>query len=268
MVQFHDRVWGPDVSSWQGDVDWRAVKADGASFGITKITEGTNYVNPYAAAEWAEMGQMGLVRVQYHYARPAKLSATEEAAFFLTNRLPLAVGDIVALDLEVDSRDGLFTNGAYWASSWIDTVKNALGFTPMLYCNGGILRDPNQGFIAHEKMGQEVGLWLAAWGEVLPSAVPPWDTVALWQFTNSGRVPGIDGFVDLNIFNGTLEQMRKYGMPAPAGNGGDMGGNPDTADLHTKLKDIGDRIDKCQFDLSELRHDAWALADRFKDKEA
>lgn len=213
MVRFSDRVWGPDVSSWQGVVDWNAVRQDGASFGITKITEGVNYVNPYAKDNWQGMADNKLVRVQYHYARVSQNSYGNEAEFFLRNMLPVDSGDIVALDLEMDSRDPRFIHSANWADGWLKRIADELGFQPMLYCNAGILRDPDQGFITHSEMGEKTGLWLAAWDEVFPAAVAPWQTVALWQFTNSGIVPGIAGAVDLNIFNGTLETMKKYGSP-------------------------------------------------------
>jgi len=216
MVQFHDRVWGPDVSSWQGAVDWKAVKADGASFGITKVTEGISYVNPTAAPNWQGMKDAGLARVQYHYARPARLSASEESDFFLLRMLPCEPGDIIALDLETDTRDGPFTNGAYWANSWLGKVAVQTGIRPMLYCNGGILADANQRFQDFTAMGSTYGLWLASWQEVFPKAYLPWEIVALWQFTNSAKVQGIDGFVDCNIFNGTLDQMRMYGKVKPA----------------------------------------------------
>jgi len=261
MVQFRDRVWGPDVSSWQGDVDWSAVKKDGASFGITKITEGVDYVNPFAKGEWGEMGRLGLERVQYHYARPVRNSASDEALWFLANMLPLSPGDIIALDLETDSRDGEFSNGAHWANGWFTAVRASMHFEPMLYCNSGIIRDPKQRFQDFPEMGQRNGLWLAAWNEVLPNAPAPWEIVALWQFTNAGQVPGIAGSVDLNIFNGTLETMRKYG--APASGGIDPPSNPDLSDLYSRLSGIGNKAHDLAEELGKIVNEAWDLARRF-----
>lgn len=266
MVQFHDRIWGPDVSSWQGDVDWKTVHNDGASFGITKATEGISYVNPYAAAEWEEMGNEFKCRVQYHYARPVKNAATDEAAFFLANVLPLKEGDIIALDLETDSRDGPFTNGAYWANRWMESVEARVGFPPMLYCNGGIIRDPSQRFMDLPDIGQHNGLWLASWQEVFPAAVKPWDTVALWQFTNSGNVPGIGGFVDLNIFNGTLETMLRYGKPAEVSGGNPPSSGGGTDELYSQLSQMGNRLHDLSGELADLMNQAWQLAQQFGGK--
>ncbi len=61
-----------------------------------------------------------------------------------------------------------------------------------------------------------------------PQAPPDWDRVTLWQYTDKLRVPGINGPVDGDLFNGTLEELRKLGMP-------------DTTDT-TKIKEECDRI--------------------------
>lgn len=220
-VDLKDKVWGPDVASWQGTVDWQAVKNAGASFGITKSTEGVNYVNPRATLAWQGMDAAGLVSIQYHYARPAINSARAEADWFLQNALYLGEGDSVALDIEPTVGDPPITNGALWARTWVDIVSQKLGFQPFIYSNPSFIRE--QGFSEFTPLGKNNGLWLASWQESIPQAPPPWSTVALWQFSASGRVSGIQGDVDLNIFNGTVEQLSRYGM----GGGQDTGGNPD-----------------------------------------
>ena len=264
VMQFHDRVWGPDVSSWQGEVDWQAVKNDGASFGITKISEGIDYKNPYASRAWDAMGNVGMVRIQYHYARPGRYSASEEAAWFLSTMLPTEnVGDCIALDLEYDQRDNPFVNGAYYAKNWLEAVSDKMGFMPLLYCNGGIIGDASQRFANFPELGKNVGLWLASWQEVFPKAPPPWDTVALWQFTNSGRVPGIDGFVDLNIFNGTLEQLKKYGYGGPVADPPSSGGEK-PSNLMQRLKDVADGLANVAHELEMLRDEARLIAGEFR----
>jgi lysozyme len=251
MVQFHDRVWGPDVSSWQGDVDWMAVKDDGAAFAITKATEGVSYVNPFANATWAGMRTAGLIRVQYHYARPVINLAAKEADYFLEHMLALSPGDIVALDLETDQRDGPFADGvAYWALEWLTSVQASVGFAPMLYCNGGILSDPSSKFAELPEMGKRNGLWLASWGEVFPKAYAPWGAVALWQFTNSGRVPGIAGLVDLNIFNGDAQTMMKYGKPEGKSNG-DMFAGWDEAEFRHRIAGLISAVGYMGGDLAD-----------------
>ena len=54
-------------------------------------------------------------------------------------------------------------------------------------------------------------LWLAAYQASQPPPPAPWETVSIWQFTDTGAVPGISGAVDLNRFNGTREQLLALG---------------------------------------------------------
>ena len=53
---------GLDVSSWQGNVDWATVAANGARFAFVKATEGTSYVNPYFTQQYVGAFDVGLVR--------------------------------------------------------------------------------------------------------------------------------------------------------------------------------------------------------------
>src|SRR5262245_24710768 len=61
---------GIDVSHWQGAIDWAQVKASGRAFAIAKATEGTTFVDPSFAANWAGMKQQGVVRSAYHFFHP------------------------------------------------------------------------------------------------------------------------------------------------------------------------------------------------------
>jgi hypothetical protein len=50
---------GPDVSSYQGVINWGQVKAHGAGFAMAKATEGITYKDKYFAANWAGMEASG-----------------------------------------------------------------------------------------------------------------------------------------------------------------------------------------------------------------
>src|SRR4029079_12948946 len=62
---------GLDASSWQGNVDWPTVVANGGQFAYVKATESTTYVNPYFAQQYGGAYQAGLLRGAYHFAPPA-----------------------------------------------------------------------------------------------------------------------------------------------------------------------------------------------------
>ena len=73
---------GLDVSSWQGNVDWAAVAANGARFAFVKATEGTSYVNPYFAQQYGGAYDVGLVRGAYHFGLPDRSTGAAQAQWF------------------------------------------------------------------------------------------------------------------------------------------------------------------------------------------
>lgn len=76
---------GIDVSSWQGDVDWSAAKADGIDFVYTKATEGTYYQNPYFSQQYEGAYDEGIIRGAYHFAIPNDSSGATQADYFAEN---------------------------------------------------------------------------------------------------------------------------------------------------------------------------------------
>src|SRR5699024_12500027 len=63
-------------------------------------------------------------------------------------------------------------------------------------------------------------LWLAAYQNHVPEPVGGWNQLTFWQRSDAGRVPGVNGPVDLNLFNGTESQLTDF----VAGNNVDLGG--------------------------------------------
>lgn len=202
-------IAGIDCSSWQGSaIDWNAVYAAGYVFALIKATEGTTYVNPDFQAQWQSASAAGLVPFAYHFALPDQNRPQDEAAFFLDTvhkLVEMPVGSGFANDLEAGSGD-LFP----FADGWATTVEGREGFSPFLYSRTTFMA-------AHGLLDQRLtrcGLWLAQYQQTQPPAPAPWPVTAIWQ-SGQGSVPGITGLVDLNLFNGDLSQLKKYGKPQP-----------------------------------------------------
>ena len=207
---------GLDVASYQGYPDWKKVAADGVAFVFTKATEGLNYVNPTLRHNWTGIKDAGMVRGAYHYARPDQNLSISEVQHFIgaMDRVGgLESGDLLALDIESGSG-----NVARWSLNFVRDLEQHYGFKPMIY-TGAWFSTP-AGFPLVQALA-DYGLWLAAYTSEAPNPPRPWSTLAMWQYTDAGRVQGIEGNVDRNIFFGTAQQLRLYGYrpetaPAPA----------------------------------------------------
>lgn len=194
-----------DIASWQGYPDFSAVARDGIVGVIVKATEGTWYRNPTFAHGWQESKANGLYRGSYHYAQPAYCDPREEADYFLdaVGEQGLEQGDVLALDLEehahVDMTD--------YALTFMRRIEEREGFKPLLYTGPWIINQYNIG-------GPEIaeyGLWLASYRSSMPPAPSDWEFIALWQYSASGQVRGINGNVDMNLFNGDPHRFPLYG---------------------------------------------------------
>lgn len=179
----------PDVSNYQGQVDWTQVMASGRAGGICKASEGMNFTDATFARNWATLGSLHAIRGAYHFARVGSSLPAAQAQRFLGVVKTWQPGDILVLDLE--SGDG---NLSSWAAAWLEDVQSQTGIVPWLYSYGPFIR-------AHltDPALTRWPLWLAAYQTKPPPCPPPWKTYVLWQHTNAAVIPGIAGKCDESV---------------------------------------------------------------------
>lgn len=209
-----DYPLGIDVSNNNGAIDWPAVAADGVSFAVAKLSEGTYFRDGFFAANWQGMKAAGLVRGAYHFAMPSQSGATAEADYFVDAfgllGTGLEPGDFVALDLEDPAGRGDLSS---WTLSWLQHVEARLGFKPMVYTSPGYAQAHG---LANRPELADYGLWCASWGLTTPPPAPaPWNLVAIHQYAvgPDGAVAGVSGEIDLDRYNGDIATLRLYGKP-------------------------------------------------------
>lgn len=197
---------GVDVSSHQPADITKRVAAD---FVIVKVTEGTGYVNPFLGEQVAAARARGAAVGLYHFATAQASSDDEAAAFLRVARPYLDAGAVAFLDWEPA---GLASYTA-WAEDWLRRVDHVTGRTTGIYMNLGVSRLASwSAFVkAHP-------LWLAYYGagarfdgyatSFHPPAVPGW-RLALWQYTEHGRLPGYGRDLDLNVYLGGIAAWDK-----------------------------------------------------------
>ncbi|HYO40421.1 MAG TPA: GH25 family lysozyme [Nocardioidaceae bacterium] len=197
---------GIDISHWQGTVNWTKVRSDDVTFAFLKATEGTTYADPTLATNWAGAERVGIYRAAYHFARPSAAagSAQRQARFFVSKAGTFdGKGDLPPV-LDLEATGGLGPRALRtWVSTWLTTVEELTGRTPIIYFSPYFWIDN----LGNTTAFTRYPLWIAHYTTKQPMVPGGWPTWTFWQRTSSGRVDGISGNVDMNRFNGTSAEL-------------------------------------------------------------
>jgi GH25 family lysozyme M1 (1,4-beta-N-acetylmuramidase) len=197
VVQGRQVVPGVDVSNHQRDVNWAFVASAGYRWAAAKATEGIGYRDPFYARNRDGAKANGLVFGAYHWLRP-NLDVAAQVGNFITHTGSADGCDFVMLDAE----EGGLTGPAI--SQWCAAVAELTGKPIAIYC--GAYTDPK----VRPVEWRQYTPWLAAYPagyEVHPDPATleppvnpaPWGRWDIWQYTSSGRVPGVAGNCDVNV---------------------------------------------------------------------
>ncbi len=191
-------VHGIDVSHHQSRIAWDSVAQEDIHFAFVKATEGITFTDSLFCNNWAAMKQVGLKRGAYHFFRPS-VPAYEQAVNFKTS-VNLGEGDLPpVLDVEVldgASKVQLLTG----ILNWLYLIEIHYGIRPILYTN---LKFYNKYLAGHF---DEYPVWIARYNNREPTLACGRDW-QFWQYGNRGRISGVEGPVDFNVFYGNLEQL-------------------------------------------------------------
>ncbi len=217
-------VAGIDVSEFQGTVNWDAVRNSGRVFGIARVSDSLVAIDPTFSRNWSEMKRLGMVRGAYQLFR-ASQSAREQARVMINAVGRLGPNDLPAvLDIEVRS-DRTDSEIIAAMRTWLDLVEQGTGKRPIIYT-----ADFFWSTLSGASEFSRYPLWVANFGVSCPFVPGSWTNWRIWQTSETGRVSGISGNVDLDVFNGTEAQLRAFAaggtVSEPGGAGGNGGGAP------------------------------------------
>jgi GH25 family lysozyme M1 (1,4-beta-N-acetylmuramidase) len=207
---------GIDVSRFQGAIDWPSVAASGIRFAFVQASRGSGAdctvkpaqcgPDPYFALNRVAAEGSGIRVGAYHRAfasggtvADARADALAEADVFLAQVETLGSGELVpVIDVETPFTGMTATTLRTWVRVWVKRVNKRLGRKPMIYTNATSWAATGN---TAEFAKARYPLWVAQWGVSHPT-VPASNWAgrgySVWQFTSSGRVPGISGRVDMD----------------------------------------------------------------------
>ncbi|MBQ6648871.1 MAG: hypothetical protein IJM66_08495 [Muribaculaceae bacterium] len=194
-------IVGIDVSSHNGEIDFDKVKADGYSFVIIKASEGLEHHDSRFATNYDNARKSGLKVGAYHFFRKDTDGLNQAKNFLETIGwrkldLPLVV-DVEDWSNAKNVEDERTQKNL---DAMLDNLRSR-GHKVMVYTNG-------DGYKKYIKDGQiNINLWLCAFKQPDKLKHIPHQ---LQQYSHWGRVKGIWGDVDLNVFNGSQEQWDKW----------------------------------------------------------
>lgn len=192
---------GIDVSYYQRTIDWPRVQRAGIRFAFIRVSDGATIRDPMFATNWTQARRAGVVRGAYQYFRPDQSIAAQADLMIaaMHDRTPDDLPPV--LDIEIDA--GLAaTVVADRARRWIDRVRDKLGVEPIVYTGNDLWRHGGAAALATQP------LWVAHYTSACPTVPAPWTRWSFWQHTDRGAVPGIEGPVDLDLFAGTVDDLR------------------------------------------------------------
>ena len=192
---------GVDVSAYQGKIDWKKVKASGIDFAIIRLgyrgyESGKLVEDDYAKANLKGAAEAGLKVGAYFFSQALDIRETDEEIKFILKILGDTRLDMpLVLDWEIPAATARTKN--------MDTVTltdiqrhfcgqmRDKGYQPMIYFNW---HQSEHLYVLNDL--EEYPFWLALYQDRMTY---PWK-VEMWQYTDKGKVPGIQGNVDLNVY--------------------------------------------------------------------
>ena len=201
-------VHGIDVSKFQFDIDWAAVKRAGIRFAFIKATEGGDRVDDYFGTNWRAAKRAGIPRGAYHFyyfCRPA----IEQARWF-ARHVPKERGALPpVLDMEWNPQSPSCKLRPpadvvrREMQVFLNFVRRHYRQTPVVYTTPDFYRDNELA-----KIG-DVSFWLRSVANH-PDETYPGQEWTFWQYTGTGQMPGVKGDTDINAFRGDRDAWNEW----------------------------------------------------------
>ena len=203
VLEKHEgKAVGIDVSEYQGKISWSYVDTIENQYPLhfvfIRATAGNDAVDRRFKRNWEGAKKNKMIRGAYHYYRPNENSLEQAALFIKTVRLQK--GDLPpVLDIEKLPKNQSMTNLKKGLRRWLQAIENHYKVKPIIYTGEKYYDD----FLKEEF--SDYLFWIANYNFYREEIQDDW---LFWQFTERADVPGIEGNVDVNIYNGDLQQLQ------------------------------------------------------------
>ena len=198
-------IHGIDISHYQGKIDWEQltnamIKGCPVRFVIIKSTEGSSRLDENFRENFNQARDFGFIRGVYHF-WSNKSTAREQAYYFL-DQVHLTDGDLPpVLDIEHKPADKSVEDFQRDVLTWLHIVEDKYHVKPILYT---YYKFKEQYLSA--PVFEDYPYWIAHYYVDKVQYKGKWK---FWQHTDVGKLPGIKGYVDFNIYNGSYYELKQ-----------------------------------------------------------
>ena len=201
-------VFGVDVSSYQGTVDWHTLAGQGVDFAFIKATEGSLLQDKQFAANWAGALEAGVRPGAYHFLSYDSPGETQADNFI--DLVPVTQGALPpVVDIEfygpyLDTPPEKEQVQAI-LDPLLERLEEHYGVKPILYVT-------YRSYYSYLTDAKYAGypIWCSS-PTVFP-LLPRWD---FWQYSHSAKLEGYHDaqpLIDLNVFRGSREEFEAFGL--------------------------------------------------------
>lgn len=197
-----DSLTAIDISAYQKEIDWQQVKQSGVEIAMIRVAyrgwgeKGIIKEDEYARENLKEAHEAGLTVGVYFFSQATSIEeVTEEVEFLLDIIKDHEITGHVVFDWEYVSEEARTADVdartlTDCSLHFCELIEEA-GYTPMVYFNAY-----QSSHLLHMSELKQYDFWLARYTDRMNFPY----RLRMWQYTDSGRVPGIEGKVDINVF--------------------------------------------------------------------
>jgi lysozyme len=196
-------VRGIDISHYQTKINWKKLGSEKFDFIFIKATEGVRYKDDKFDSYWKKAIDNNYCVGAYHFYLACKQGAPQADNFIATvpyrnNSLPPVI------DLEHE--------GSCWDKTLIKDIVGEIDIflrklekrynkTPIIYTTNRIYNR----FVKGTKL-ERYPVWIRSIYQTPRLKDHQWQ---FWQYSSRGKIKGIQGYTDLNVFNGSRKEFSK-----------------------------------------------------------
>lgn len=189
---------GIDVSEWQGRINWEDVRSAGIEVVYIRASEGRGYIDPDAMRNYNGAKSAGIKVGFYHYLTArTEAEAIEQAQFFVSVVKGLSIDCRLAMDFESFGTLGTYEINRI-AKAFLQEVQMLSGKEVIIYSDAY-----NAAYTFSSTLANNYPIWVADYFVSEPGN-GNWTVWDGFQYSDRGRISGIEGNVDRDFFTNKI----------------------------------------------------------------